>query len=75
MVRDGSLAQFRLQVREEKCIAKLLESAKISEIEPAKAAKKAAKKTTKKAATAEEKRAKKRQTTAQKRKPVSKNIR
>ena len=63
MVRDGSLAQFRLQVREDKCIAKLLESAKMSEIKPAKAAKKAAKKTTKKAATAEEKRAKKRQTT------------
>jgi trigger factor len=75
MVREGSLTQFRLQVREDKCIAKLLESAKISEIEPAKAAKKAAKKTTKKAATAEEKRAKKRQTTTQKRKPVSKNTR
>jgi len=75
MVREGSLAQFRLQVREDKCIAKLLESAKISEIEPAKAAKKAAKKTTKKAATAEEKRAKKRQTTTQKRKPASKNTR
>ena len=75
MVRDGSLAQFRLQVREDKCIAKLLESAKMSEIEPAKAAKKAAKKTSKKAATAKQKRAKKRETTAQKRKPVSKNIR
>ena len=75
MVREGSLTQFRLQVREDKCIAKLLESAKISEIEPAKAAKKAAKKTTKKADTTEEKRTKKRQTTAQKRKPASKNIR
>jgi trigger factor len=75
MVREGSLTQFRLQVREDKCIAKLLESAKMSEIEPAKAAKKAAKKTTKKAATTEEKRTKKRQTTAQKRKPASKNIR
>jgi trigger factor len=34
MSRDGSLGQFRLQVREEKCIAKLLESAKITEVEP-----------------------------------------
>ncbi len=75
MVREGSLTQFRLQVREDKCIAKLLESAKISEIKPAKTAKKAAKKTTKKAATTEEKRAKKRKTTAQKRKPAGKNIR
>jgi len=31
MVRDGSLASFTLQIREEKCISKLLESAKISE--------------------------------------------
>ena len=75
MVRDGSLAQFRLQVRENKCIAKLLESAKITETKPGKTAKKAAKKTAKKAATTEEKRAKKRQTTAQKRKPASKNTR
>ena len=36
MVRNGSLAQFRLQVRENKCVAKLLESAKITEIEPEK---------------------------------------
>jgi hypothetical protein len=34
MLRDGSLAQFRLQVRENKCVAKLLESAKITEVEP-----------------------------------------
>jgi len=33
MVRDGSLAQFRLQVRENKCITKLLEMAKITEVE------------------------------------------
>jgi len=33
MGRDGSLGQFRLQVREEKCVAKLLESAKITEVE------------------------------------------
>jgi len=82
MVRDGSLAQFRLQVREDKCIAKLLESAKVTEIEPEKktekakkTAKKTAKKAASKAATAEEKRSEARKTTAQKRKPKSKNIR
>jgi trigger factor len=80
MVRDGSLAQFKLQVREDKCIAKLLESAKITEIEPEKkttkiAAKKTAKKTTKKTATTEEKRSQTRKTTAQKRKPKGKNTR
>ncbi len=63
MVRNGSLAQFRSQVREGKCIAKLLESAKIAEIKPEKKAKKAgkpakktAKKTVKKAATTGKKR-------------------
>lgn len=57
MLRDGSLTQFRLQVREDKCIAKLLESAKITEVKPKekaketkKAAKNTAKKTVKKAA-------------------------
>ncbi|MHC4423367.1 MAG: trigger factor [Planctomycetota bacterium] len=49
MLRDGSLAQFRLQVREGKCIAKLLESATITEVKPKKKAKKAVK-TPKKAA-------------------------
>ncbi len=49
MLRDGSLAQFRLQVREDKCIAKLLESAKITE-KKVKKEKKAAKKTVKKSA-------------------------
>jgi len=48
MLRDGSLAQFRLQVREQKCTAKLLESAKITEKKPEKKTKKAAKKTAKK---------------------------
>ena len=43
MLRNGSLAQFRLQVREDKCVAKLLESAKITEIKPKKKAKKAKK--------------------------------
>jgi trigger factor len=63
MVRNGSLAQFRLQVREDKCTAKLLESAKITEVMPekkTKKAKKTAKKTVKKAATAEKKRSTKR---------------
>jgi len=47
MERDGSLAQFTLQVREDKCIAKLLESAKITE---KKAPKKSVKKRLKKSA-------------------------
>jgi len=38
MERDGSLAQFRLQVRDDKCIAKLLESAKVTQAEPEKKA-------------------------------------
>ena len=46
MQRDGSLAQFGLQVRESKCIAKLLESANVTE---KKAKKKTAKKTAKSA--------------------------
>jgi trigger factor len=80
MERDGSLAQFRLQVRENKCIAKLLESARITEIEPKKkaatvTAKKTTKKTTRKTATTEEKRSQARKTTAQKRKPKGKNTR
>jgi trigger factor len=54
MLRDGSMAQFKLQVREQMCIAKLLESAKITEKKAEKKAKKAekksAKKTTKKTA-------------------------
>ncbi len=69
MVRSGSLAQFRLQVREDKCIAKLLESAKITEVMPEKKTKKAKKsaktdkKTVKKAAAAEKKQSTKRKTT------------
>ena len=39
MMRDGSLAQFTLQVREQKCIDKILEKAKISEVAPEKATK------------------------------------
>ncbi len=49
MQRDGTLAQLKLQVRENKCISRLLESAKITEVEPQKEPKKA-KKTAKKAA-------------------------
>jgi len=77
MVRNGSLTQFRLQVREDKCIAKLLESAKITEVEVEKETKKTkkAKKAAKKVVTVEEKRSEKRKTTAQKRKPKSKNSR
>jgi len=78
MLRDGSLAQFRLQVREDKCIAKLLESAKITEIEAEKkakktrkAARKAEKKPAKKSAGTEKKQAKRRKTTAKPRKTNS----
>jgi trigger factor len=60
MLRDGSLAQFRLQVREDKCIAKLLESAKITEKKPKKVKEKTAKKTAKKTEAAEKKTSKKR---------------
>ncbi|MHC4641234.1 MAG: trigger factor [Planctomycetota bacterium] len=48
MLRDGSLTQFTLQVREEKCISKLLESAKITEKKAKKVKEKTAKKTAKK---------------------------
>lgn len=52
LARDGSLTQFAMQVREEKCIEKILEKANIKEVEAAKAAtakkKTAKKKTTKK---------------------------
>ncbi|MBN2131558.1 MAG: trigger factor [Sedimentisphaerales bacterium] len=46
MERDGSLAQFHLEIRQNKCISKLLESAQITEAEPEKKAKKQAKKKT-----------------------------
>ena len=73
MERNGSLEQFKLQVREEKCVAKLLESAKITEIEPEKkksepkkAARKTTKKTTKKAALSEKKASPRRKTASKK---------
>ncbi|UCG48103.1 MAG: trigger factor [Phycisphaerales bacterium] len=50
MARDGSLAQFSLEVRQNKCIAKMLESAKITETKPEKKTEKKSKKTAKKAA-------------------------
>ena len=46
MERDGSLAQFHLEIRQNKCISKLLESAQITEAEPEKKTKKKAKKKT-----------------------------
>jgi len=55
MARNGSLAQFGLDVRQNKCISKMLESAKITEVEPKKAKK--AKKTAKKAKKKTEKKA------------------
>ncbi len=68
MERDGSLAQFKLEVRQNNCIAKLLETAKITEKKPDKKAKKArktakksAKKTAVKPAEAEKKQPKKKQ--------------
>ena len=51
MEHDGSLAQFNMEVRQNKCIEKLLETAKITEKKPdkkAKKTKKAAKKSKKK---------------------------
>jgi len=57
MARNGSLAQFSLEVRQDKCIAKLLETAKITETKaekkakkPRKAAKTTARQSAKKAA-------------------------
>lgn len=44
MERDGSLAQFRMEVRQSKCISKMLESASISEGKPERKAKTAKKK-------------------------------
>jgi len=43
MERDGSLAQFKLEVRQDKCIAKLLETAKITDKKPEKKTKRTTK--------------------------------
>jgi trigger factor len=66
MVRNGSLAQFSLEVRQNKCIAKLLETAQITEKKPEKkpkktrkTARKSAKKTAGKTAGAEKNKSKK----------------
>ena len=50
MLKDGSLAQFSMQVREQKCIEHILEKARIKEVKAAKPKTETAKKTTKKAA-------------------------
>ena len=58
MERNGSLAQFSLEVRQDKCVAKLLETAVITEKKPEKKAKKTRKTTKKSAKKAEKKTAK-----------------
>lgn len=50
MLKDGSLTQFSMQVREQKCIEHILEKARIKEVKAAKPKTEPAKKTTKKAA-------------------------
>ena len=59
MERNGSLAQFSLEVRQDKCIAKLLETAVITEKKPEKKAKKARKTVKKSEKKAEKKSTKK----------------
>ncbi len=54
MERDGSLSQFRLEVRQNKCISKLLESANITEQAPAEKPEKGKKSKKKSAAKSEE---------------------
>ncbi len=51
LARDGSLAQFTLQIREEKCIEKILEKATIKEVDAVSEKPAAKKKTTKKKTT------------------------
>jgi len=68
LARDGSLEQFKLQVREHKCIEKLLENANITEVESGKATKKAEKKAAKKAAKKAEKKETKKAEPASKKK-------
>ena len=55
MERDGSLVQFKLEVRQNKCVAELLETAKITEPPPEKKAKKTRKTDTKSAKETSEK--------------------
>ena len=75
MVRDGSLAQFALQVREEKCVSKLLETAKITDVDPAafeEADKKPKKATPKKKKQRRKRRSRKRKNTKKAEKPAAK---
>jgi trigger factor len=48
LAKDGSLEQFYMQAREQKCIQKILEDAEIKEVEPEKIGKSKKKKTAKK---------------------------
>ena len=50
LIKDGSIAQFSMQIREEKCVDKLLETAEITEVDEQKESKPATKKTSKKTA-------------------------
>ena len=68
MERNGSLAQFKLEVCQDKCIAKLLETAVITEKKPEKNAKKT-KKTAKKSAKKTEKKVEKNQSNLRKNNP------
>ena len=61
MAQDGSLPQFELQIKENKCIEKLLESAKITEVKPKKTKTKS-----KKTASSEKKQSRKKKTAAKK---------
>jgi trigger factor len=71
MAREGSLTQIGLQLRDDKCIEKLLETAKITETEPKKETKKKTtkkieKKTVKKSGSGGEKKAQKTKKTTKK---------
>jgi FKBP-type peptidyl-prolyl cis-trans isomerase (trigger factor) len=76
MARDGSLAQVALEIREIKCIDKILESAKITEVKPKIAEEKKEKKTEpkpiKKAAPKKEEKPKKKKETKPAKKPSPK---
>ncbi len=80
LARDGSLGQFSIQIREQKCIEKLLEDAEIKDLESGKTIKTTAKKTKTKKATAKKPAAKKtetKKTTTKKtaaRKPAAKKV-
>lgn len=77
MARDGSLSQFALEVTQQKCVDKLLESAKIKEVTPEKPvpAKKApAKKTVKKKTTTPKTTAKDTAKDTAKKKPIRKKV-